>query len=474
VNGTPKTIVDVMRDVFGMLFPMPSWRPWVLCAAAVFALHYGLTAEDERFILDCLKRSSLPKQPAKRVVLIIGRRGGKSRFAAFLAVFLACFKDYASVLTPGERGIGMVLAPDRRQARVCFRYIEAFLDHVPMLAAMVESRTKEAIHLTNAVSIEVHTSSFRAVRGYSIVFAIVDEVAFLPQEDSSEPDQELIRALLPAMATTAGMLILISSPHAKRGVLWHAMQRYYGRDDAETLVWKAGTAAMNPRIDADVIASAREEDPTAAASEWDAEFRADLETFLTREAVDGAVVSGRLVLAPRTGVQYSAFVDPAGGTLGGDDFTGAIVHREGEQVVLDAIFAQRAPFSPEDTTKDLSTWLKQYHVSAVRGDRYAGEWPAEQFRKHGITYRAAEKPKSELYREFGAVLNSGQVDLLDDARLVTQLTGLERRTARGGKDSIDHPPGSHDDIANAVAGAVAHATTLQAPVPVGVAHVHWL
>ena len=35
-----------------------------------------------------------------------------------------------------------------------------------------------------------------------------------------------------------------------------------------------------------------------------------------------------------------------------------------------------------------------------------------------------------------------------------QLSSLERRTARGGKDSIDHSPGMHDDIANAVAGAL--------------------
>ena len=45
--------------------------------------------------------------------------------------------------------------------------------------------------------------------------------------------------------------------------------------------------------------------------------------------------------------------------------------------------------------------------------------------------------------------------MLDDARLLTQLVGLERRTARGGRDSIDHAPGGHDDLANAVAGVSA-------------------
>jgi predicted PurR-regulated permease PerM len=34
-----------------------------------------------------------------------------------------------------------------------------------------------------------------------------------------------------------------------------------------------------------------------------------------------------------------------------------------------------------------------------------------------------------------------------------QLVGLERRVTRGGRDSIDHAPNSHDDLANAVAGA---------------------
>jgi hypothetical protein len=36
---------------------------------------------------------------------------------------------------------------------------------------------------------------------------------------------------------------------------------------------------------------------------------------------------------------------------------------------------------------------------------------------------------------------------------------LERRTARGGRDSIDHPPGAHDDLANAVAGLCSTLTT---------------
>src|SRR5689334_10163551 len=66
----------------------------------------------------------------------------------------------------------------------------------------------------------------------------------------------------------------------------------------------------------------------------------------------------------------------------------------------------------------------------------------------------AEKPKSELYRDLLPLINSGAVEILDNERLIAQLVSLERRTARGGKESIDHAPGAHDDVANAVAGAL--------------------
>jgi hypothetical protein len=49
-------------------------------------------------------------------------------------------------------------------------------------------------------------------------------------------------------------------------------------------------------------------------------------------------------------------------------------------------------------------------------------------------------------------LNSRAIRLVDNARLVNQIAALERRTSRGGKDSIDHSPGAHDDVANVVAG----------------------
>src|SRR5947207_5836834 len=102
----------------------------------------------------------------------------------------------------------------------------------------------------------------------------------------------------------------------------------------------------------------------------------------------------------------------------------------------------------------VATLIGQYAITTVRGDRYAGEWPRERFRAHGVTYVAAGKVKAELYGMALPLINSGRVELLDHPRLVAQLCSLERRTAWGGRDSIDHGPGGHDDLANAVAGAL--------------------
>ena len=150
----------------------------------------------------------------------------------------------------------------------------------------------------------------------------------------------------------------------------------------------------------------------------------------------------------------------------------AIAHKEGNTVILDMVRERRPPFSPEAVVEEFANELKNYRITTVVGDRYAGEWPRERFRLHGVNYEVADKSKSELYVALLPSVNSRAVDLLDDDRLVNQLVCLERRTARGGRDSVDHPRGAHDDLANAAAGALWLASTKPAswnrdrPMPV--------
>jgi hypothetical protein len=202
-----------------------------------------------------------------------------------------------------------------------------------------------------------------------------------------------------------------------------------------------------------VIDEATERDPAWAAAEYGAQFRSDVQSFVSREAVEACVALGVRERAPLSGLRYSGFVDPSGGSA--DSMTLAVGHREDTVVVVDAVREVKPPFSPEDVVDEFATLLKRYRIVKVTGDRYAGEWPREQFRKLGISYAPAAEPKSDLYRDLLPTINSRRIDLLDHPRLVNQLVSLERRTARGGRDSIDHAPGAHDDIANVVAGVSA-------------------
>jgi hypothetical protein len=115
---------------------------------------------------------------------------------------------------------------------------------------------------------------------------------------------------------------------------------------------------------------------------------------------------------------------------------------------------RRPPFSPDSVVAEYAQVLKSYGVTQVQGDKYAGAWVVEAFAKHGITCEQSAEPKSTIYGNVLPLLNAGRVELLDHPRLHAQLLALERRTARGGRESIDHPPNGHDDLANGVAGAL--------------------
>jgi phage terminase large subunit-like protein len=103
---------------------------------------------------------------------------------------------------------------------------------------------------------------------------------------------------------------------------------------------------------------------------------------------------------------------------------------------------------------EFSTLMKSYGVTTAESDKWGGDWVIQAFQKQGIKVFPSAKPKSDLYRELLPMLNAHRCMLLDNPRLIQQLCGLERRTARSGKDSIDHAPMAHDDVANAAAGAL--------------------
>jgi hypothetical protein len=247
--------------------------------------------------------------------------------------------------------------------------------------------------------------------------------------------------------------LVISSPYAKYGVLFEAHRNHYGRDDAPVLVWQAPTTVMNPNIAQEFIDQEMANDPEAGRSEWLALFREDIEAAFSLESIEACVIPGRTELLPAQAITYVAFVDPSGGRR--DQFTVAVAHRKGEIAIIDLVRAWKPPFDPSEVAKECAEVLKPYRIKTITGDNYGGEWPKEQFKKHGLNYQLSEKNRSQLYLDLIPAVNSKRLELPDDRKLIDELRRLERRRGRSGRDTVDHPQyAGSDDLANAVAGAV--------------------
>jgi hypothetical protein len=441
-------IAEIVPDWYGS-----NWTSWRSFVGTVFAIPFEENEEYQIF-RDCTDLVDQPTKKSSRVWMPVGRRGGKSRILAAISVYLGCCYDWSHYLDPGELGVLLVLAADRRQARVIMGYVKAFLDH-PKLKTRVKTENAESVLFHGNILVEVGTASYRAVRSRTIIAALCDEIAFWHSDESSaNPDTEIIAALEPAMATIPNALLLgASSPYARRGVLWNNFERYFGKDDGP-LIWRAPTRVMNPTVPQSFIDEKYEEDPYSAAAEYGAEFRSDVDAFITKEAIDSVTTRGLHELPYEMGMRYYGFVDPSGGSS--DSMTLAIGHIDPQtkRGVLDVLRERRPQFSPEAVVEEFVSVLHTYRVFRVVGDHYAGEWPRERFRIKGVEYNVSKASKSDIYVAFLPIVNAGRCELLDNSRLYNQLLGLDRRISRGGHETIDHSPGTHDDLANVVAGVM--------------------
>ncbi|MGH7330393.1 MAG: hypothetical protein ACREJX_18755 [Polyangiaceae bacterium] len=109
--------------------------------------------------------------------------------------------------------------------------------------------------------------------------------------------------------------------------------------------------------------------------------------------------------------------------------------------------------------------LAEYAIFEVHGDRYMIGAIVPLFGSEGIRYvetTTVEKSdgtpqnldRSGIYLASVSYFTSGRVRLLDEQRGVRQLCQLERRAYPTGRIVVQHPSNAHDDVANAICGAL--------------------
>jgi hypothetical protein len=353
------------QQLFGTIFAGESWAGWRVLLIAIVGEE--LTT-DERIVFEGLTgRQREPLEPVEEFWGIIGRRSGKTRAMAVLSAYVAALCDHSDALAPGERALLPILSATVWQSGKAFQYLDGMFSGVPAFAALVTNKTSDTISLSNGVDLECRPASFRTIRGVTAIAAIADEAAFWRNEESHNPDKEILDAARPALVTTGGMLFVISSPYAKRGALWDAFKRDYGpAGDPRILIAKAASQILNPTLPDRVIARAYERDPVAASAEYGAEFRNDISGFLDFAIVESAIDRGVMVRPPRAGTRYFSGCDPSGGAR--DSFTLAISHSENSAAILDCVVEIEPPFNPTAATAQMAEVLKSYGLVMTVGD----------------------------------------------------------------------------------------------------------
>ena len=433
----PPTIIEACQEVFAECFKDPkTWQSWFSFFAALFGL--PMTPEQLAIYQQCTGRTDPPTAPASEGWLVCGRRSGKSFAMALAAVYLGCFGNIARICSAVSAPPSWSLLKTEKAARNVFGFIDGLLRGSPMLERIIQRETIDTFELRNQVNIEIQTASHRSTRGYAIPAVIADEVSFWPADNSSEPDEEILSALKGGMAQFPNRLLLCgSSPYAKRGALYEAHKRYFGKDEDGVLVWQAATTFINPLIDQAFVDREIARDPIKNSAEYGATFHTDVDSFVSRDAVEAVTVKRRIELPPETRHYLHAFTDPNSGGAG--RFPLLIAHMEGGVAVEDLLRGSDNP-NPEAVVAEYAKILRHYGIAVVYSDNHAKGWVTENWSKHGgIEKRPAFGPKTEIYAELLPWLNSRKIQLLDHPKRSAQLIALERSISRTG----------HDDIASA-------------------------
>ncbi len=415
----------------------------------------------------CTGRDAYVPCEYREMTVIAGRRSGKtSRIAAPVAIFEA-FRDHG--LPRGEKGYVVLIAPTKALARIAFHFLRRYLLNSPTLSKHIVKILKNEIELDNGITIACYPCSYVAVRGVTIVAAICDEMAFWRHEETAaNPEEEILDALRPGMATVArAKLIKISTPFRKEGLLWTEYQR---RTELDFLVWQAPAAEMNPAISPAVLEREQQRDEQKFLREFMAEFTENITSWINPEILEPCIVRGRRELPRLRDAIYAAALDPA---TRHSDFTLAIVHLSLDgKMVVDRVDrwagTKTAPLAFEPVLDDIKFIFDGYGINCAVGDQHCCDVIQQSLLQRGISYEIipfGTHTRARIFANLKHLLVQGKIELLDEPELLRQLRSLEEQKTDRGQVDVRPSGGTKDDLAVAVALAASQLVQRPAPLP---------
>jgi hypothetical protein len=449
-------------QLFGNTFSAPSFWTWRTVAKVIDGER--LRGRELELFRQCTGRNRLPsrrtRRQLRRLIVLVGRRGGKDRFLSAVGVWRAALcADWRKLQSAGEGAVCILLGADRRQASILRKYCEGLLC-MPLLKREVLRRSDETISFRNGGSLEVTTNSAALIRGRSAIAVLGSEAAhWRTDEASASSDEEVVGAAEPSlsMCPDGGLLLLGSSVYRKRGYMYRKFRQLHGNNDSDDLCWFAPSATMNPRLPGHIVDDAIGEDAPKARAEYLNIWREDISDFIPLDVVESATDWGITERERQPGISYVAYADAATGT-GKDSIALAICHAEPDgsrKLVIDLIRERKPRFVFADVVCEWAALLRAWGIHEVFSDRFGAGLCTDEWARKGIRARDCDNSTAENYIASLPLLTSGRARLVDSAVVRSQLTSLERKVV-GGHETVEHPKAAsaHDDVATCVCGAL--------------------
>ena len=223
-------------------------------------------AEELGIVPDKWQRDLL-RSGSSRVLLNCSRQSGKSTMSAVIALHRALYLPESLVLC---------LAPALRQSQELFgKIISSYraLEHpVPP-----QAERKLSLELENGSRIITLPGSEKTIRGFS-------GAALLLVDEAARVDDALYFAVRPMIAVSGGSLMMLSTPHGKRGIFY--------KEWTNGTSWERYriTASECPRISETFLEEERRALPSwVYRQEYECSFEETEDQVFTTSMVDAAV-----------------------------------------------------------------------------------------------------------------------------------------------------------------------------------------
>lgn len=413
-----------------------------------------------------------------RINLIVGRRGGKSIIASILSLFYAVKMNWKPFLKKTPFATVLILSHTRELSQEILETIRQLVQESPVLSRLLDiekANTQSTFNLKvpfivkegdnerieySPVQIKVGAASKKTTRGIAACAVLCDEVAFWgTEENAAARDVDILQAVRPAMAQFGdnSLLIKLSSPGIKQGIFY---DEYIKRDELPDsyIVFKAPSWVWNTLISEKYFRDEYKLDPHGFACEYRADFVDSISDFISPEMTDLCVLKGVTINTPeavKSDVVYAASIDAA---FKSDKFTFTITGSIGgriKQYVMKTWQGSKAkPLQTRDVVQFIYRVCKQYGVNEIHADQYAFQPLREFFMAYDLILTEltfTNTVKKNIYFNLKHLIHNQMIDLLDHLVMVNEIKQLQVEQTDTGTIRIGHPPGGHDDCADATA-----------------------